>query len=583
MKKKFLAVVLAVIFGVIGIRQIQALQNDSTLSVEYVDNVYSYRYRNGILRSYGKLPIRYQNNELTYCIDPDTYINSNTYSSTNDWSITGFSEDVKRQMELIVHYGYEYPGHDTVKYYMATQELIWLYTDDYVKWVDAYSTDGSKGNQINIENEKSEILRLIQMHDVLPSFANQSYTGLYGEILTLTDTNNVIDNYNIETNLKYEKNGSTIKFYLNKFGENTINLTMKNDNKKLTTVYYVDGIVSQKMVLYGFPDVKKASVTLSVDYANIRVNKRDIQSKNLILKEAKFLVKEISDASSINSEFSTSEKGYFEIALKKGEYELTELKAPDGYLVNKNKIKIKVDDDIDIKFSTNKDELFYNVDVYNEKPKGNINVIKVDEDGNELYGVEIGLFDKNHKKISSLITNKDSNIFSDLSLGTYYIKELNTLDGYILDNKEYKVQLSYVDDNTSIVKKSIKLVNEKIKCDVVYITSSDNEKLSDVEINVYDSNDNIVFNGKTNSEGKLTISGLPYGKYYIKQIKVPKGYILSEDEYVFYVNDSTCLGSIDVENEKTIMPVTTSSLNIGLLFAVMLSSFGAVNYVKKNN
>ena len=52
---------------------------------------------------------------------------------------------------------------------MATQELIWLYSDDYIKWMDKYSSDGSLGNQINIDTEKNEILRLVNSHNNIPS------------------------------------------------------------------------------------------------------------------------------------------------------------------------------------------------------------------------------------------------------------------------------------------------------------------------------------------------------------------------------------------------------------------------------
>ena len=88
-------------------------------------------------------------------------------------------------MELISYYGYGYPGHDSLKYYMATQELIWLYSDDYVKWMDKYSTNGTLGNQINIDNEKNEILRLVNNHNKLPSFSNISYVQKLGDTLKI--------------------------------------------------------------------------------------------------------------------------------------------------------------------------------------------------------------------------------------------------------------------------------------------------------------------------------------------------------------------------------------------------------------
>ena len=67
-----------------------------------------------------------------------------------------------------------------------------------------------------------------------------------------------------------------------------------------------------------------------------------------------------------------------------------------------------------------------------------------------------------------------------------------------------------------------------------------------------DKDGNLVFNGKTDTQGRVIINNLPYGEYYIRQIKVPSGFILNNDEYKFYVNDSTCNSNINVTNEKTV-------------------------------
>ena len=557
MKKIFLVVFLVVLFS---FTKVYAKENDSTLTVEYPDKIYSYRYRAGILRSYGKLPRRYQNGKLVYCIESDRVINANVYNSTNDWSITGYSEDVKRQMELISYYGYGYPGHDSIKYYMATQELIWSFTDDYIKWVDEYSTDGSKGNIINIDNEKNEIMNLVRNHTLTPSFSNQSYSNYFGDELILTDQNNVINNYTVDTNLKYEINGSTIKFYLNKFGNNKVTFIRKKNLNRNTTVYYYIGD-SQMMALFGMSDIS-TNINIYVDKVKVRINKKDINTKEIIKKSnATF---------KINNEEYKTKSGYIDLELQKGTYEIEEIKAPKEYVLNKEKPKIDINDNIELI-----DNIF-NIDIYNEKPKGKIKIEKIDEEDNILKGVEIGLFDKNHNKISSIITN-GNDYFDNLNLGTYYIKELDTLNGYMLDNKEYKVELKYQDDKTYTVEETLKLINKKIKCDIVYITG-----IKGIEINVYNENNKVVFKGRTNNDGKIVINNLPYGKYYIKQIKVPKGYILNEEEYVFYVNDSTCQSSINIHNEKTIMPITSTSINKCIVISSILLIIGLRN-VKKSN
>ena len=91
-------------------------------------------------------------------------------------------------MELIAYYGYEYPGHNNLKYYMATQELIWLFSEDTVVWKQ--NRDFSS-ETLNVEGEKNEIMTLVNNHDKLPSFINSSYTSEFGKELTLVDYNNL--------------------------------------------------------------------------------------------------------------------------------------------------------------------------------------------------------------------------------------------------------------------------------------------------------------------------------------------------------------------------------------------------------
>ena len=573
MKGKLIAVFLGIIGAIVSISDTYALENDSNLTTNYIDNTYAYHYKNGVLRSYGKLPFRYQNGLLVYCIEPDRVINYNVYNSTNNWSITGYSEDIKKQMELIAYYGYEYPGHNTVRYYMATQELIWLYSDDSVKWMDSYSTDASKGNQINIDAEKNEIKRLIDNHKKIPSFTRINQGINLKNELTYTDTNNVLSDFSVQTNIRYEKNGNTFKVYGDKFGNYPINFTKTVNNNKSTIVYYHNND-SQMMASFGLNDTISTSMSINVTGTYLIIEKKDFNTKEAIKqKDITFKVKNLNTGIYVTENLKTKSSGTATILLTPGKYEIEEVTSPDGYILSKEKMVIEINDDIPL---TNGD---YHIDFYNGKPIGKININKKDEDGNNLNGVKIGLFDQDHNKLSSIITN-GNDYFDNLPLGTYFIKELDTLNGYILDDKEYKVNLEYVDDKTYTVEKQIDLVNKKIKCSIVYISS---QKLKNIQINVYDENGNLVYSGKTDNEGMLTISNLPYGKYIIKQIKVPNGYILNEDEYIFYVNDSTCNSKITVSNDKTIMPTTTTTISNTISLFLYFIGLGIFGYVKKNN
>lgn len=550
----------------------------STLNAEYVSEIRAFHYRNGVVWSYGRAPFRYQDGVLAYCVEPDILLNTNIYNTYDDWSVTPYTQDEKKQMELIAHYGYKYPGHEDIKYYMATQELIWLFSkDDYIEWRASNSLDSEL---ISIEKEKNEILDLVNKHDKLPSFLGRCYTTKFGTKLTLNDSNNVLQNYDIISDLPYTINNSTIVFDINKFDSHTIKFKAKKnplDNAK-TIVYKTDNPKSQTMVSFSFNDAKEGSFSTYDMGVSVRINKKDKNTKKLIKNVGTvFKIKNLDTGEYRKKEYNVDENGHAIFSLSKGKYEIEEIKASNGYVINKENKKITIDDNIKLNDS------YYDVDIFNDVPKGKINILKVDDEEKPLKGVEIGIYDSKHNLIKKVITDDKGNaIIDNLNLGTYYVKELNTVDGYILNDEYHEVKLNYIDDKTSIIEETVKIINSKIKCDVTYITTDESSKgINGIEIDLYDELDNIIYNGKTDENGKITIENLPYGKYYIKQKSVPSGYILNDEKVEFSVSDISCLADIKVTNKKTIMPITSSSNEniIGILVVCLGAIFGIKKFI----
>lgn len=576
MKKKILLIAVGIISGLLfSSKDVNALSDDSHLETNYT-GVWAYHYKNGNLVTYGGLPFRRMNGVLGYCIDPATPITVYTYSSYNNWEKSRYSEDIKRKMELISYYGYEYPGHNTLEYYMAAQELIWLFNDDKVIWKQNRNFNS---NTLNIDNQKNEIMNLVNNHDKLPSFINTSYTTEYGKTISITDSNNVLSNYDISGDIDYVVNGNTITISSNKFGEGHLYFNQKNfTSHNNTLVYVADRYKSQKIATFGKPSLNSGNINISVDNAKIEFSKKDTETKEVIKdKDAKY--KLINNETKEVKEIVIDKTGISNITIPKGAYTLEEIKAPFGYTLNKEKTTITINDDIKLSDGV------FKVDLYDKKTKGKIKIKKVSEDGKDLVGVVIGIYDSNKNLIEKIKTDeKNNNESKILPLGKYYVKEISTLTGYKLDSNFYEVNLNYNNQNEEIVLGNIKLVNEKIRCDLVYITSDkDGNFLENVEINVVDKDGNLVFNGKTDTQGRVIINNLPYGEYYIRQIKVPSGFILNNDEYKFYVNDSTCNSNINVTNEKTVMPVTSKQNSMYLVSFIILFGIGVYNYVKKDS
>ena len=139
------------------------------------------------------------------------------------------------------------------------------------------------------------------------------------------------------------------------------------------------------------------------------------------------------------------------------------------------------------------------VTIENEKKKGQVRIIKVDKDNNEvkLEGVTFEILDSNMNVIEELITDKNGEaISSNLPCidETYFIRETNTLDTYVL-NEELKTIVLEENQITNI-----KFDNEKIKgfLEITKVDSKDNNiKLKDAVFEIYNENDEVVQTLKT--------------------------------------------------------------------------------------
>ena len=473
MKRIFKLIIILTTVFVFGIKGVKA---DSVNVVkEYVDNVWSFHYRNGSMWTFGNLQKDYADGTLVYCIQPDASLNTSDYYSYDNFDITGYSEYDKNQMELISYYGYGYPEHDSLRYFMATQELLWLFSPD--EWITWNTSEYNDGENIDISYEKNEIMRLVNNHNKKPSFYQEEIVSEIDSI-SLYDENGVLDNYDIEVdeNLSYERDGNRITFYSDKKGKFNVRFTKKRYLSSRTLAFNNEDIWTQKLALFGEPYFEDFSITL--DY----------------------------------------------------------------------------------------------------KVNGIINIYKQNEEGEYLSGVKFDIYDEEENIVDEVETIDGIASSKELELGNYKVKEVENIYGYEPNDTIYEVNLSYNDQDASIVIENLYVINNRIKCEIVLITTSDEENL-DTEFNIYDKDMNLIYSGET-INGRAEIS-LPYGDYILKEIGVPDGYLLNEEEIKFSVNDITCASNFRIDNEKVYMPDTTTSSNISylILFIINLTSYA---YYKKN-
>ena len=246
-------------------------------------------------------------------------------------------------------------------------------------------------------------------------------------------------------------------------------------------------------------------------------------------------------------EFTTGEDGTITIEnLKQGNYTVSEIKAPNGYILS-NETKVAV-----VKWGEE------TTITYENQPKTSLQITKIDsETGEKLNGARFRL---NH-------TTSGAEYFTDetvrgiatienLVSGTYNLVEIQAPNGYILDNTPRTVVIENNRVNEITIRNS-----KKPSITVNKIDSQTREPLSGAKFEVYRAENNTtqgllekVGEYFTNDEGKITIEATEYGWYCIKEIQAPNGYLLSEDntKFVFLEPNQTGENTVEVifENAK---------------------------------
>ena len=272
MKKLKMFIFLFLLF-VTGTTLVYAGTSDSRIVKNRYDNIY------GVYEGTDRVHLFYaqrytMNGNTAYCIEPAVAINTEVYSSTEDWNISGLSADVKRYVRLVAYYGYDYSGHQTMNYYLAAQELMWeKITGRATYWVVGADANGT---EVNVSAEKNEIERLVRQHTVTPSFDETTVELDVGVNKSINDTKGVLSEYQVyNTNLdNISINGNTLNIKANSLDKDyNLTLIRKNYTTKVALLYY-DG-ANQKLVSSGVTDPVIAVLNIKVSGGKIKITKED--------------------------------------------------------------------------------------------------------------------------------------------------------------------------------------------------------------------------------------------------------------------------------------------------------------------
>lgn len=179
---------------------------------------------------------------------------------------------------------------------------------------------------------------------------------------------------------------------------------------------------------------------------------------------------------------------------------------------------------------------------------------------------------------------KGEAILNDLPLGTYRVVETKAPTGFVINSDSQEITFLYKDQNTSVVEETMEFSNkrQKVELKVVKEDAETGKKLEGAEFGIYNNND-IYFGDKVivkadtllqkvksdkNGLAQITLD-LPLGKYYVKELQAPDGYVSSDEILEF---DASYQGQ-DVKviklkatkkNQPTTVEITKADLTTGV-------------------
>ena len=258
----------------------------------------------------------------------------------------------------------------------------------------------------------------------------------------------------------------------------------------------------------------------------IKVIKVDLDNNEVKLEGVKFDI--INDEWKVVDKIVTDENG--EATTKRlpidSEYTAVEKETKKEYKLTEETQKVTLEQD-EIK----------NITFQNEKRKGQLRVIKVDKDNNEvlLEGVKFDIKDSNGNVVDTVVTDEKGEATTKplpCVDEEYTVVETETKKEYVLTEETQTVELKE-DEITSI-----KFDNEKIKgyVEITKVDSKTKEKLEGATFGIYDADKKLVEKITTDKTGMAKSELLPYGKYTLKELETGSVYyLLNEKTYEFEI------------------------------------------------
>ena len=292
------------------------------------------------------------------------------------------------------------------------------------------------------------------------------------------------------------------------------------------------------------------------------------------------------DIDTFVSNLNEVEKGVYVLdKAEYGNYLVKEVKAPKGYLVDKNYYPITIGEAGAEVPVFNEKEKDTDVPIFVETPiTGNVEITKVDEDypDEKLSGAEFTIFEKDKKTEVGKLTEVEKGVYryEGLRYGEYYLQETKAPKYFIRDVNFYYFEIVNNGETVTIANDELgkgTFINSPEAGEIKIVKTSYNNKVDGFTFEIKGT----AYTGQeyceqfiTDKNGIISVKGLRAGRYTIHEVRneATKGYILPADEELTIerLGDVAVANMYNGDNPKTgvlgddnVLPIATFAAFVG--------------------
>lgn len=311
-----------------------------------------------------------------------------------------------------------------------------------------------------------------------------------------------------------------------------------NKTYLLTEVTAPAGYVRAEVIEFTVADdFQIQSVKMEDDYTKVDITKSDITDGTPVIG-AELVIKD-KDGNEVDR-WVTEETPHHIDKLPIGDYTLTEITAPDGY------VRAEV-----VNFTVKETGEIQKVDMKDDYTK--VEITKSDiTSGKPVKGATLVIKDKDGVEVDKWVTGKKPHYIEKLPVGDYTLEEITAPDGYIRAEA-----VKFTVKETGEIQK-VDMKDDYTKVEISKKDMTTGEELPGAKLTIIDSKGKVVEEWVSGDKPHY-IEKLPVGKYTLHEETAPDGYLKAED-VEFEVKETGDIQKVEMLDKPAPTPETPDKL-----------------------